>query len=84
MVPGPQVMLGELEGRACLVEELPDAAIETAEGRAVAHSHEGLGGDALLEHVRSVHRLDAPGHLSRTTLAGLHDRLHCEADAAAR
>ena len=48
------------------------------------HSHDGLVDEGLLEHVRSSHRLDAPQHLSRSTVEGLHDRLHYEADAAGR
>ena len=65
------------------MEKLPEAAIEVAEERPTAHAHDGLDGDALLEHVQSAHGLDAPGHLSRSTVSGLHDRLHHEADAAA-
>jgi hypothetical protein len=66
------------------VRELPEPDIERAEGGPVAHSHDGLDGPALLDHVRAVHRLDAPDHLRRSTVRGLHDRLHDEADAAAR
>jgi hypothetical protein len=66
------------------VRELPETDIERAAAGPVAHTHDGLDGTALLDHVRAVHRLDAPDHLSRSTVEGLHDRLHDEADAAAR
>jgi hypothetical protein len=66
------------------VRELPETEIERAEAGPVTHRHEGLDGTALLDHVRAVHRLDAPDHLSRSTVGGLHDRLHDEADAAGR
>jgi hypothetical protein len=64
-------------------EELPEAEIEEAEGRSAAHKHGPLDDDALLAHLRSPHGLDAPDQLSRSTLEGLHDRLHHETDAAA-
>ncbi|MDQ1518589.1 MAG: hypothetical protein QOE80_4419 [Actinomycetota bacterium] len=66
------------------MQELPETDIERAEAGPVAHRHDGLDGTVLLEHVRAVHRLGAPDHLSRSTIEGLHDRLHDEADAAAR
>jgi hypothetical protein len=63
--------------------ELPEEAIEAAEVRSVDHSHDGLGEDAesLLTHLRSDHDLEAPAHLSSSTLNGLHDRLHHETGA---
>jgi hypothetical protein len=64
-------------------EELPEDEIEAAEERAARHHHDALDDDdALLAHLQSPHGLDAPGHLSRATLKGLHDRLHHETDAA--
>lgn len=64
--------------------ELPEEAIEVAEVRTGAHSHAGLGDDpdSLRAHLASAHDLDAPTNLSGSTLHGLHDRLHQEADAA--
>jgi len=65
--------------------ELPEDEIEAAEDRPAAHSHRDLADDeALLAHLCSLHGLDAPDHLSRATLEGLHDRLHEETDATAR
>jgi hypothetical protein len=66
------------------VTELPDEAIQAAEEVTADHAHEGLGEDAdsLRAHLRSHHDLDAPGHLSGSTLQGLHDRLHDETGAA--
>lgn len=65
------------------LEELPEDEIEQAEGRPAAHEHGLMDDDALLDHLRSGHGLDAPDHLSGQTLGGLHDRLHHETDAAA-
>jgi hypothetical protein len=63
--------------------ELPEDEIEAAEERPAAHHHDGLEEDeAFLAHLRSPHALEAPEHLSRATLEGLHDRLHDETDAA--
>jgi hypothetical protein len=67
-------------------EELPENQIEEAEERPAEHDHAFLDDDddeALLAHLRSVHALDSPEHMSRTTLQGLHDRVHHETDAAA-
>ena len=66
-------------------EELPEDEIERAEERPAAHDHAALGDDddALLAHLRSAHGLDTPDHLSRTTVEGLHDRVHHETDATA-
>jgi hypothetical protein len=66
-------------------EELPEDEIERAEERPAAHDHASLDDDddALLAHLRLAHGLDTPDHLSRTTLEGLHDRVHHETDAAA-
>ena len=65
-------------------EELPDDAIEAAEEVTDDHSHDGVGEDAdsLRTHLRSQHGLDAPDHLSSSTLEGLHDRLHDQTGAA--
>ena len=65
--------------------ELPEEAIEVAEELSVDHSHDALGGgaDSLLEHLRREHNLDTPDDLSSSTLDGVHDRLHADADAAA-
>jgi hypothetical protein len=63
-------------------DELPEEAIEAAEERPAAHDHDALDDDRLLDHLRSGHRLDVPDHLSRSTLDGLHDRLHDQTDAA--
>jgi hypothetical protein len=63
-------------------EELPEAKIERAEARPADHRHDDMDDDALLAHLRSPHGLDAPDHLSRSTVEGLHDRLHDETDAA--
>jgi hypothetical protein len=41
-----------------------------------------LNDEELAEHLRSVHGLDVPAHLSGSTVSGLHDRLHHETDAA--
>jgi hypothetical protein len=65
-------------------EELPEEAIEAAEEQPAAHDHGALDDEGLLEHLCACHGLDAPGHLSRSTMEGLHDRLHDEADATAR
>jgi hypothetical protein len=63
---------------------LPEGEIEAAEERPAEHSHRDLADDeALLGHLCSLHGLDAPDHLSRSTLEGLHDRLHQETDATA-
>jgi hypothetical protein len=64
------------------MEELPEEAIETAEDQPVAHDHSPLDDDELLDHLRSRHHLEAPAGLSRSTVDGLHDRLHGETDAA--
>lgn len=64
-------------------EELPEAEIEAAEEHPAAHHHGTLDDDDLLAHLRSIHGLDTPDHLSRSTLDGIHDRLHDETDAAA-
>ena len=62
--------------------ELPDDEIEVAESRPAAHEHGALDDEGFLAHLQSPHGLDAPDHLSRATLEGLHDRLHDERDAA--
>lgn len=65
-------------------EELPEEEIEEAEERPSLHRHGEMDDDALLAHLRSPHGLDAPDPLSRSTLEGLHDRLHDETDASQR
>lgn len=64
-------------------EELPEEAIEAAEEQPAPHSHGTFDDAELLDHLRSSHELETPDHLSRSTLEGLHDRLHDETDAAA-
>jgi hypothetical protein len=64
------------------VDQLSETEIAAAEERPPHHDHGAFDAAALLEHLRSLHRLDAPEHLSRSTLEGLHDRLHHETDAA--
>jgi hypothetical protein len=64
-------------------QELPDEAIEAAEQHPTGHGHAPMDDEGLLSHLRSAHDLDAPDHLSRSTLQGLHDRLHGDTDAAA-
>lgn len=67
--------------------ELPETEIETAEVvGSTHHHHERVSSqdDTLIEHLRRVHALDPPAELSRTTLEGLHDRLHDEAKATER
>ena len=64
-------------------EELPEAEIEAAEDRPALHRHGALDDEGLLVHLRSIHGLDTPDHLSRSTLDGIHDRLHDETNAAA-
>ena len=64
-------------------EELPEAEIEAAEVRPAPHHHGTLDDEGLVAHLRSGHGLDTPDHLSRSTLDGIHDRLHDETDAAA-
>lgn len=63
-------------------EELPEAEIEAAEERPAPHDHGTMDDEGLLAHLRSLHGLDTPEHLSRTTLEGIHDRLHDETHAA--
>jgi hypothetical protein len=65
-------------------EELPEDEIEAAEERPAAHRHDPMDDDALLAHLESRHALDTPETLSRSTLEGVHDRLHQETDAAER
>lgn len=66
--------------------ELPEDAIEVAEATSGDHPHDGVGDDAdgLRAHLGSEHALDAPAHLSGSTLQGLHDRLHHETGAGNR
>ena len=64
-------------------EELSEGAIEAAEEAPAPHDHGTFDDAALLDHLRAGHDLKTPDHLSRSTLEGLHDRLHDETDAAA-
>ncbi|HEV2767417.1 MAG TPA: hypothetical protein VGV63_06910 [Acidimicrobiales bacterium] len=64
--------------------ELSEEEIETAElVGSTDHGHERVSSqnDTLVEHLRQVHALEPPATLSRTTLEGVHDRLHDEAKA---
>jgi hypothetical protein len=63
-------------------QELPDEAIETAEEHPTEHEHGPMDDEELLDHLQLAHDLDAPDRLSRSTMQGLHDRLHGETDAA--
>ena len=65
-----------------MAEELPEPEIEAAEGRPAPHRHDVMDDEALLAHLQGEHGLDAPEHLSHSTLEGVHDRLHDETDAA--
>jgi hypothetical protein len=62
-------------------EELPEEAIETAEESPSAHDHDDVQTTDMAHHLTEEHGLEAPEHLSESTLDGLHDRLHHEADA---
>lgn len=63
--------------------ELPEDEIEEAGTTgSTDHVHADMDEGALLEHLRGVHRLDAPERLSGQTLEGLHDRLHEESKAS--
>jgi hypothetical protein len=66
------------------MEELPEDEIEEAETTgSTDHVHGDLADDdALREHLRGVHHLEAPEHLSGPTLEGLHDRMHDETKAS--
>lgn len=56
-------------------------AAEVAGATEHGHDHVSSQNDTLAEHLRRQHGLDPPATLSRTTLEGLHDRLHEEANA---
>ena len=62
--------------------ELLENQIQAAEDRPASHRHGDFDDEAFLAHLRSPHGLDAPDHLSRPALEGLHDRLHQESEAA--
>ncbi|MDP8988276.1 MAG: hypothetical protein M3N11_08025 [Actinomycetota bacterium] len=71
-------------GRGGVVGELSEEEIEAAQVvGSTHHGHEQVSSqdDTLAEHLRRLHALDPPATLSRTTLEGLHDRLHDEAKA---
>ncbi|MBW3611943.1 MAG: hypothetical protein KY438_10525 [Actinobacteria bacterium] len=64
--------------------ELTEKKIEAVEeGGSTNHSHDLVSSQdgTLSEHLHRVHGLDAPTTLSHTTLEGLHDRLHGEANS---
>lgn len=64
--------------------ELAERKIEAAEeGGSTDHSHDLVSSQdsTLLEHLRRMHGLDTPATLSRTTVEGLHDRLHAKANS---
>jgi len=63
-------------------EELSGPEIEAAEHRASAHRHDDVDAAGLADHVRKVHKLAVPEHLSISTVEGLHDRVHQQGDAA--
>lgn len=63
-------------------QELSEPEIEAAEHRASEHGHDDVDAAGLADHVRTVHQLDVPEHLSASTVEGLHDRVHHQADAA--
>ncbi|MDP9074277.1 MAG: hypothetical protein M3N98_08910 [Actinomycetota bacterium] len=66
------------------MDEIPQDAIEAVEGANLAHSHDGVTSmdDSMIEHLRSVHGLEAEPQLSPSTQEGLHDRLHLQAKAS--
>ena len=68
------------------MEEVPEEAIEDAEGRpgVADHDHEGVSGEdgTLLDHLQQVHQLEVPSGMSASTQDGLHDRLHDDTAAA--
>jgi hypothetical protein len=66
-----------------MVDELPEEAIEEAEGVEATHSHDAVSPEdgSLVEHLRAEHGLDTDVGFSRSTQEGLHDRLHHEAKA---
>lgn len=68
-----------------MTEELPEVEIEVAEAvGSTTHSHELVSSEnaTLTEHLRREHALDPPATASRSTLEGLHDRLHDQRHAS--
>jgi hypothetical protein len=63
-------------------QELSEPEIEAAEHLASEHRHDDVDAAGLADHVRKVHKLDVAEHLSASTVGGLHDRVHQQADAA--
>lgn len=65
------------------LDEVSEAALQAGEDRPADHDHGGvaLTEEALGEHLRHQHRMDAPTGLSLSTLQGMHDRFHGEAHA---
>lgn len=63
-------------------QELSEPEIEAAEHLAPEHGHDDVDAAGLADHVRMVHKLGVPEHLSASTVGGLHDRVHQQADAA--
>ncbi len=68
------------------MDEVPEEAIEEAEGGGAisGHHHEGVTGEdgTLRRHLADVHRLEVPPGMSASTQDGLHDRLHDDTEAA--
>ncbi len=62
------------------MDEVPEEAIQHAEGMpaSTGHDHEGVTGEdgTLRDHLEQVHRLEVPSEMSASTQDGLHDRLH--------
>ena len=66
------------------MKELPEEDVEAAAASQSQHQHDGVDADdgTLFEHLRDVHSLEVPTHLSTATQQGLHDRLHDTTSAA--
>ena len=77
----PSISAGEDFGVIDKHDELPEDEIEAAEEVTAVvgdHAHGGIEAldGTLVEHLRTVHDLDADPALSAATQEGLHDRLH--------
>ncbi|MDP8975292.1 MAG: hypothetical protein M3N28_02790 [Actinomycetota bacterium] len=68
------------------MDEVPEEAIEDAEGTGASsgHHHEGVTGEdgTLRKHLKDMHQLEVPSGMSASTQDGLHNRLHDETAAA--
>lgn len=66
------------------MEEVPEDAVERAEGQPGEHGHEDVASEdgTLRRHLEKVHGLEVPDDLSGPTQVGLHDRVHGERGAA--